>query len=57
MQVGDTIKCHDEKEAVELIHGLSEEGIEVDLAYNINGQKGLWLIITKINKHKEENNE
>ncbi len=59
MQVGDTIKCHDKEEAVELMHDLLEEGIEVDFAYNINDQKGLWLIVTKIDAglKKEGDNE
>ena len=46
--VGDTIKCHDANEAIELEHLLLKEGIETDYLYEKDGQKGLWLEVTKV---------
>lgn len=48
LEVGDTIKCSDKEEMVELMNGLAEDDIETDFLYEKDGQKGLWLIVTKI---------
>lgn len=43
LSVGDTIKCRDEYEAVDLMEELAKEGIETDFVYEKDGVKGLWL--------------
>lgn len=47
MKTGDTIKCHDEEECIEIMGELEKEGYGVDFLYEKDGQKGLWLEITK----------
>lgn len=43
---GDTIKCHDKDELIELMNELARVGIETDFNYD----DGLRLEIIKINK-------
>lgn len=47
MKKGDTIKCNDKEELIELMEDLAHEGIETDFLYEKDGEKGLWLIVTK----------
>lgn len=47
MKKGDTIKCHDKEELVEVMCELEKEGYRTDFLYEKDGQKGLWLQITK----------
>ena len=50
---GDTIKCHDEEEILYLMKELEKEGYETDFLFEKDGEKGLWLEITKgIRKNK-----
>ena len=50
MNVGDTIKCHDAEEMVDLMYQLNREGIETDFLYEKDGEKGLWLVVTKVRR-------
>ena len=47
MNVGDTIKCNNPDEAVEVMNELARGGVETDFVYEMNGEKGIWLIVTK----------
>jgi hypothetical protein len=49
MNVGDTIKCKDPEEMVNLMYELNREGIETDFMYEKDGVKGLWLEVVKVN--------
>ena len=49
MNVGDTIKCKDPEERVNLMYELNHEGIETDFMYEKDGVKGLWLEVVKVN--------
>ena len=49
MNIGDTIKCKDPKEMVDLMYALNYEGIETDFMYEKDGEKGLWLEVVKVN--------
>lgn len=50
MKKGDTIKCANEKDLIETMTGLETAGIETDFLYEKDGEKGLWLIITRVHK-------
>ena len=57
LKKGDIIKCSDEKEIISLMGKLEKEGYMTDFLYEKDGQKGLWLEITKgIRKKHESNN-
>lgn len=45
---GDTIKCHNKQEMVNLMVELDKENIETDFLYEKDGQDGLWLEIIKV---------
>ena len=45
---GDTIKCSDKDELVKLSVALAKENIDTDFLYEQDGEKGLWLIVTKV---------
>lgn len=47
LKVGDTIKCHDKDEMIDLMHELEKENIETDFMYEKDGVKGLWLVVVK----------
>ena len=49
MNVGDTIKCKDADEMVDLMYELNRECIETDFMYEKDGVKGLWLEVVKVN--------
>jgi len=51
MNVGDMIRCHDKREMISIMESLAKEGIETDFVYEKDGEKGLWLEITKVEKH------
>lgn len=58
LKKGDTIKCNDEKEIISLMGELEKEGYMTDFLYEKDGQKGLWLEITKgIRKKYESYND
>lgn len=46
--IGDTIKCKDSEEMVKVMHELTANGIETEFMFEKNGERGLWLEITKI---------
>lgn len=48
LRKGDTIKCSDAEEAAYLIHELAMEDIETDFLYEKDGEKGIWLVVTKV---------
>ena len=48
LKVNDTIKCHDKDEMFNMMMSLAAEGIQTDFLYYKDGQKGLWLIVQKI---------
>ena len=50
LRAGDTIKCHDNNDAIETMQELSKYGIDTDFIYEKNGEKGLWLQVTKIGR-------
>ena len=45
LQVGDTIKCHDKEEMVQLMTDLEKKNIHTDFLYEKYGVKGLWLVV------------
>ena len=58
LQVGDTIKCHDKEEMVQLMAELEKEDIHTDFLYEKDGVKGLWLVVVdhyQTNKSKGVN--
>lgn len=48
MQVGDTIKCNNIDDMIDLMQSLIKDGIETDFLFEKEGEKGLWLIITEV---------
>lgn len=48
LKVGDTIKCHDADEMIEIMTALSQEDIQTDFMYHKDGQDGFWLKVEKI---------
>lgn len=47
LKKGDTIKCHDGEELLDLMKELEKEGYGTDFLFEKDGEKGLWLEITK----------
>ena len=50
LNVGDTIKCSDKAEAIMIMMALEDDGLETDFLYEKDGQKGLWIEVTGIQK-------
>lgn len=50
LRVGDTIKCHDAEEMVNLMTELEKENITTDFMYEKEGEKGLWVVVERIGK-------
>lgn len=48
LKVGDTIKCHDADDMVDYMMALAKAGIDTEFIYEMNGEKGLWLEVVKI---------
>jgi hypothetical protein len=48
VKVGDTIQCRDKADMVETMYQLQREGIETDFVYEMDGVKGLWLKVVKV---------
>lgn len=48
LKPGDTIKCSNADEMIELSTELAKEDIQTDFEYEKNGEKGYWLIITSV---------
>lgn len=53
MRVGDTIKCKDPEDMVDYMYALDREGIETDFLFEKDGEKGLWLEVTKVRRKKK----
>jgi hypothetical protein len=47
LKVGDTIKCSNAKEVIEVMTELAKENIETEFLNEKDGQKGLWLEVKK----------
>ena len=47
IKTGDTIKCHDADDLVEVMTELANKDIETDFLYELDGIKGFYLIVTK----------
>lgn len=45
LKKGDTIKCSDKDEAAEIGDELCKLGINWDFCYELNGEKGIWIMI------------
>ena len=45
LKVGDTIKCHDKDDMVNISTSLAQEGIMTDFMYEKDGKQGLWLVV------------
>ena len=54
MNVGDTIKCHDEDDMIRAMTELAREGIETDFVYEKDGKKGFWLEVTDIKERRNK---
>lgn len=48
IKVGDTFKCHNKDDCVDYMTELSKRGIVTDFLYEKDGERGLWLVVTKI---------
>ena len=57
MKKGDTIKCHDPDEMIDMMHELIRNGIESDFMYEKDGEKGLWLVITRVGRRSNGHNK
>lgn len=47
-KVGDTIKCHNKEEMVEISCALAREDIITDFLYEKDGERGLWLTVEAV---------
>ena len=54
LKKGDTIKCSNEKECLSYMQELESEGYSTDFLYEKDGEKGLWIEITKGIRPKKE---
>ena len=48
LNVGDTIKCHDKEDMINVHNELAINNIYTDFMYEKGGQKGLWLVVEKV---------
>ena len=48
LQVGDTIRCTDSDNMIEVMYKLGDEGVETDFLQEKDGEKGYWLVITEV---------
>lgn len=49
LKVGDTIKCSTPDEMIDIMTELAKENIDTDFLYEKDGEKGLLLVIEKVN--------
>ena len=47
LKVGDTIKCHDTDDLINTMTELAKCDIVTDFLYEKDGEKVLWLVVTK----------
>ena len=48
LKVGDYIECHDEEKMADMSTELGKAGIQTDFVYKMNGEGGLWLVVTEV---------
>lgn len=48
LSIGDTIKCADKEDCVNMMLELAKEGDETDFLYEKDGKKGFWLEVEKV---------
>ena len=48
LKVGDYIECHDKEEMLGMMIELGKAGIQVEFVYEMNGEGGLWLVVTEV---------
>lgn len=48
LSVGDTIKCYDKEDLLNTHNALAKSGITTESEYELNGEKGYWLVVEKI---------
>ena len=48
LKVGDYIECHDKEEMADMSIALGKAGIQTEFAYEMNGEGGLWLVVTEV---------
>ena len=48
LKVGDYIECHDKEEMLKGSIELGKAGIQTDFVYEMNGEGGLWLVVTEV---------
>lgn len=47
LSVGDTIKCSNKTEALDIMYALEKEGYYTDFLYEKDGITGIWIEIIK----------
>lgn len=47
LKVGDYIGCHDKEEMLDMSVSLGKAGIQTEFVYEMNGEGGLWLVVTE----------
>lgn len=47
LSVGDTIKCSNKTEALDIMYALEKEGYYTDFLYEKDGRTGIWIEIIK----------
>lgn len=48
LEVGDTIKCRDKEDMLNMMTELANEGIETEFVFEMDGKAGLWLEVTEV---------
>ena len=48
LSIGDTIKCADKEDCVNMMLELAKEGVKTDFLYEKDGKKGFWLEVEKL---------
>ena len=48
LKVGDYIKCHDKEDMADTSIELCKDGIQTEFVYEMNGEGGLWLVVTEV---------
>ena len=56
LKVGDTIKCHDANELIDVMTSLAKENISTEFLYEKDDQKGFWLLVKKVPKNENRVN-
>lgn len=54
LKVNDKIKCNGIADLIDTMYALAKKDVETDFSYEQNGEKGYWLIVTKIGKKGEK---